>query len=273
MPDDINGTTIDFDEAHVADAAQGMANYQPTISDYLETLVDERKTWEAECHRATHAGLYALLARVLRVYEKMTEDGTEGLELRYQFGSVLKNLKLKFNGDTHTVVKLCRLVFSDDRRMASAYGIVLRAALDAGKTHSDVAAWIAAAGGVEALRKKSSTGGNVRETAEEKAARAQEKFKDTELALVVSDKLRAMTDRAAVGKRVLLLATQMADGSYKVHAIVRKDSVVNSALAAVAGNTDAEAKSADARNSTVTPGSDEDLAALRRNAVREKMAA
>jgi hypothetical protein len=223
--------------AAAANTAAALLTTPLEAKDYLAALVEARKDWEHDCRRATHAGLYALLAKVLRVYEVMAQDNDEGARLRTQLEEACKNEKK--NSNTHTVSRLCRLVFDNDRRAASAYSIVLRAAITAGKTSSDVAAWIDASGGVEEIRKNgtgTSRNAASTETVTERAARAYAQLNGTEIAVVQNVNLNTETDLAAVGRRVVLLATQSTNGTYKVHAVLNKENAVDAAFAALASN-------------------------------------
>ena len=183
--------------------------------------------------RSSNEGLYALLAKCLRVYEIMSEDSPQGTKLRDEFDAYIKAAKLKFSGDTHTANKIARIVFDTDRKRASAYGVVLRLAIAQGKTHADLPAFIRNAGGIEKLRLTQTANGNSqRESTEDKAARVWATVKATTLATAAGKGLKEGSDHATIGKRVVLLATQQANGEYTVHAVVRADSAVNSAFAA-----------------------------------------
>jgi len=225
----INITTT----ATVEQLAGDIANIKLSTADYLDGLKQARQDWESGLLHSSNEGLYALLAKCLRVYEIMSEDTDEGARLREEFAEYVKAAKLKFSGDTHTVNKIARIVFDTDRKRASAYGVVLRAAIAEGKTYKELAAFIRNAGGIEKVRlSQTANGSKQRESTEAKATRVWAAIKDTELASAAGKGLKETSDHAAIGQRVVLLATQQANGEYTVHAVVRADSVVNSAFAA-----------------------------------------
>ena len=225
----INITTT----ATVEQLAGDIAYISLGAADYLDALKQAHQEWEAGLLRSSNEGLYALLAKCLRVYEIMSEDSPRGTKLREEFDAYIKAAKLKFSGDTHTANKIARIVFDTDRKRASAYGVVLRLAIAEGKTHADLPAFIRNAGGIEKLRLTQTANGNSqRESTEDKAARVWETVKATALATAAGKGLKEGSDHANIGKRVVLLATQQANGDYTVHAVIKADGVVNTAFAA-----------------------------------------
>ena len=225
----INNTTTTV----IGQLSDDLANIKLSTADYLDGLKQARQDWESGLLHSSNEGLYALLAKCLRVYEIMSEDTEEGARLREEFADYIKAAKLKFSGETHTANKIARIVFDTDRKRASAYGVVLRAAIAEGKTYKELAAFIRNAGGIEKVRLSQAVNGSgQRESAESKATRVWAAIKDTELASAAGKGLKETSDHATIGKRVVLLATQQANGEYTVHAVVRTDSLVNSAFAA-----------------------------------------
>lgn len=258
-------TTNDTVEQLAAD----FANTPLGAVDYIDTLKQARQDWEAGVLRSSNEGLYELLAKCLHVYEIMTKDSPDGAKLREEFGAYIKATKLKFSGDTHTANKIVRIVFDNDRKQASAYGMVLRVAIAQGTTHADLPEFIRKSGGIEKLRLIAAS--SPRESIEDKAARVWESVKTTSLATAAGQALKEASDLASIGKRVVLLATQQADGEYKVHAVVRTDGLVNSAFAAHAGALASTAKNVTAEQQIAEK--QDNQAELRRKAAEAALAA
>lgn len=236
--------------------------------DYLSELAQEYDDWKQTLLRRSNDGLYDLLAKCLRVYEIMTEDSDNGTRLRRELGEHVKASKLKFNGDTHTVVKIARIVFAADSKKASAYGMVLRAAIEQGINHAALPTFIRQRGGVENLRLFR---GRSAETVEQKAERVWRAVKGMSLTVAVGDELKKATDTAKVGARVVLLATQQAGGEFAVHAVMQADGAVNAAFAAYASSI---AKASGNDEAEVEVASQQDARAeLRAKAARELLSA
>ncbi len=234
----------------------------PTATDYIDALVQARKDWEDTLLHASNQGLYGLLAKCMRVYNIMTQADEQGAKLRDDFDAYIKNAKLKFDGATHTVVKIARVVFDNDRKKASAYGYALRAAVRDGIAPEALAAYITNKGGVEKLRMTDEAVQH--ETMQDKAIRAWSSLQRTRLAVAQGTELSKACDMANIGKRVVLLATQLANGEFAVHAVVQADSVVNHAYAAQAP----EMAKAQANTQDAAVAKQNDLAKARAEAVK-----
>jgi hypothetical protein len=203
----------------------------PTMADYITVLHEKRKVWEEGSLRASHNELYGLLGNTLLIYEKMVPDTPAANQLRYEFDACIKEANLKFSGETHTVVKLARVVFNTDAKQGSAYGQVLRIALNNGVTSKDLPDFIRNAGGIEALRTAAAK--KDRASTEEKASQVWQAVQGRVLAKISSDGLSAVADHGHVGKPVVLVATQRASGIFEVHGIVKASGIVNAAYAAI----------------------------------------
>jgi hypothetical protein len=226
-------------------SAQTVAAAKPSAGDLIEFLKIERENWEAGQLTQSNEALYGLLAKCLRLYELMSQGDADGERLRTELADYLKVAKLKFSGETHTVVKIVRAVFSTDRKRASALGQALQVALKAKITHDGLVEYIRNAGGIEKLR-LGSTSSN-RESTDTKASNVWSVLKDTTLGIASGEALKKDTDLAKVNTRVVLLATQQANGEFSIHAVLRSETAVNAAYAAykistvAANNNDAAA--------------------------------
>lgn len=129
---------------------------------------------------------------------------------------------------SHTIVKIVKCVFGDDRRRASAYGIVLRAALAEKIAVEAVPAYIRDKGGVEEIRLAKSPNAM---TPKQKAAVAADAVKVDSMGVFASKGLGEAFDAGKTGAAVVLIGTWQADGSVIVRTVVQNDSAVNAALA------------------------------------------
>lgn len=218
------------DTATKGSVANLLAAATPSAADYIKVLKGERENWETGLLANSNEGLYQLLAKCLKLYELMIQNNDDGVRLCAQLATYLKNAKLKFSAETHTVVKIARAVFDTDSKRASALGTVLRAALEANIDHVGLADHIRDKGGIEKMRlAKSATS---RDSTETKALNVWTALKDTALGVAAGAALKQQTDLAKVNSRVVLLATQQHNGEFLVHAVLRAESPVNSAFAA-----------------------------------------
>jgi hypothetical protein len=266
MTDDAHVDAIELEIIDVLDT-------QPGARDYLDALTQDYADWKNTLLRRSEDALYDVLARCLRVYEIMVEDSANGERLRKDFNEYIKAEKLKFNGETHTVVKIARIVFAADSKKASAYGMVLRAAIEQGVDHAGLAGFIHKHHGIEKIRLQRA--GGERDTVEAKANRVYASVKGQSLAVASGTALKANIDLAKAGSRVVLLATLSASGDCTVHALVKAESAVNAAFAALATETKKasgpKVTANEVAEATVTE-QEKQRAALRIQAVRELLA-
>jgi hypothetical protein len=264
-------TNIDTDTA--ADVAcDALARVQPGAADYLLALKEDYEQWINVSLTRTNEALYDMLAQCLRVYEIMTEDSDNGARLRDELKAHIRANSMKFNTATHTAVKIARIVFATDSKRASAYGTVLCVAIANGITHAGLADFIREKGGLENIRLQRVRA--QRETAEARAERVYAGVKARSLAVATGAGLKANSDLAKAGSRVILLATLAASGDCTVHAVVQSEAAVNAAFAAhdtqnkkTAGTTAAGSNSADVKAAEQR----DERAALRMRLAREML--
>ena len=135
---------------------------------------------------------------------------------------------MNFKKGTHTLVKIVRCVFGDNRRRVSAYGIVLRSALAQHISVMDIPAFIRDNGGVEEIRLAKAPNAM---TSKQKAAVATTAVQVKSMGVFASEELGAKLDAGNIGKPVLLLGAWQADGSVIVRTVVDSAAAVNTALA------------------------------------------
>ena len=199
---------------------------------FIDALIEERVNWEKGIFQSAMDALYGLLARCVGLYEVMTRDDADGERLRDELASYAKDKGLKFNGKTHTVVKIVRAVFADSKTRYTVYGKALEIAIRNGVSSKEIADYLRSNGGIDGVL-KSTTSVAPTDSLQIRAEQVWQTLKETALAAVKSEGLAKVTDQAAIGKRVVLLATQKADGEYAIHEVVKSTTIVNTAFASV----------------------------------------
>ena len=196
----------------------------------IEQLVDQRSNWEMTAYKTSNDMLYGVLQGCYGLYKTMCGSGAEAKAAQDAFQEYLESKKLNFTKSTHTISKIVRCVFGDNRRRVSAYSIVLQRALADEIPPLDLPAFIRNAGGVEEVRlAKSKTA----MTPLQRSNIADQQVRKTQLAKVKSERLSKSLDLAKTGQRIVLLATQEADGEVVIHAVLTSESILQSALSSL----------------------------------------
>jgi hypothetical protein len=199
---------------------------------FIEALIEERNNWEKGIFQSAMDALYELLGRCVGLYEVMTRDDEDGERLREELASYSKNKGLKFNGKTHTVVKIVRAVFAGSKTRYTVYGKALEIAIRNGVSSKEIANYLRSHHGIDGVLKSDASTAPTG-SLQIRAEQVWQSLKETALAAVKSEDLAKVTDQAAIGKRVVLLATQKADGEYAIHEVVKATTVVNTVFASV----------------------------------------
>ena len=218
---------------------------RPTARDLarlsLEKLEEGREEWERKELAAAHTRLYSLLTECYGFYllmktspdtkvrKAMAEGLAEFIELR----------GYRFQSSTHDMTRVVKAVFGVERRRVSAYSIALRAALEAGTDAKgnpaplgldELAGWIGLNGGVEEIRLGCKNGGLSTKARAEAAAESL-KGRVLDIVRLSSPEVKFSVDDN--DKQCLLVATYRASGELEISAVVKNDSAVRAALAAV----------------------------------------
>jgi len=180
-----------------------------------------------------------LLAKCYDFYFQLKEEGENGKKLREGFDEHIKAKGYKFSSGSHTLVKIVKCVFGADRRRVSAYGIVLRTALQKGLGSDQVADFIRDSGGVEEVRLSRSPNAM---TVKQKAEACSQTLGSTQLSVVKATALEQALDGGNIGKPVVLIGTWQSDGSIALHAFSNVAGAVNAALASHYTSLKAEVK-------------------------------
>jgi hypothetical protein len=199
------------------------------VSFSIEQLVEEREVWQSNAFRTSNEQLYSILQKCYGMYKAMEKGSEAAGALRAGLENYINTRGYKFSQGTHTLTRIVKCVFGNDRRRVSAYGIVLRAALAKGVGVFEVADFIREAGGVEEIRlAKSPNSMSVRNKAEV----VKETVSQKSIGVFSSKLLHSlMGDAGKVGKNTVLVGMWQADGSIVVRAVVESQTVLTAALA------------------------------------------
>jgi hypothetical protein len=208
--------------------ALATAHASGSVRNHFEQLAVEREAWESTVYRTNNEQLYVLLQKCFQTYQAMSGGEDEAVNLRKGLADYINTKGYKFHVGTHSLVKIVKCVFGNDRRRVSAYGIVLRTALAKNISVLDIPEFIQSQGGVEEIRLAKSPNAM---TAKLKAQAGAEAVQSSNLGVFASNSLASKLDAGNIGKSVVLIGTWQADGSIIVRSVVQHDSAVNAALA------------------------------------------
>jgi hypothetical protein len=203
----------------------------------IEQLALDRQAWESTVYRTSNEMLYGLLQKCYQLYKDMEGSGEEAAKHRDAL-LVYVNLKgYAFLKTTHTISKIVKCVFSDnrsndgaDRRRVSAYSLVLRKALQENLPADQIPDFISGAGGVEAIRLGKKPSINAL-TPAQKVEQAKVTVAGKNVGIARGALLGATLDSGKIGSQVVLIGTWQADGTVTVQAVVESDSALKAALA------------------------------------------
>jgi len=196
----------------------------------IEKLVVEREVWEDNAYRTSNEQLYSILDKCYRYYWIL--KGSEGMDLEKKAKEDLQlhiNLAgYSFTKTSHTLAKIVKCVFASERRITSVYSLVLRVALDEQIEVGGVAAFIRERGGVYEISKRKGEA----KTALDKVAIAKNALADTVIAKVGGESIAKQLNNDLVGRDLVIVATQLANGELALKAITYSETAVNMALKA-----------------------------------------
>lgn len=196
----------------------------------LADLIKDQKEWLNGAHRTANEQLYLLLQRCFRLYKAMTDDAEAAAKIDEALTKHLSlhNIERKFETSLSKVI--CCVFGNADRRRVSSYAIALRIADDEGVAVDALPDFLRNAGGVEEVRRSKS--GDAKAEVN-KVDVAKSKLSD---ALVVIDDRNLsslLKDKTQHGGKVVLIATQGANGALTINTLEDGDAVVNAALTAI----------------------------------------
>lgn len=196
----------------------------------LASMEVNRITWEQGVYRTSNLELYKLLASCLFFAGELPI--AESKQRSAALEKFFKERGYKYKKDSHIIARVVRAVFGNiDRRRISTYTLVLRQAQKSNIEPTQLAQWIEDCGGIQEI-KLSRSATFVSSTA--KASIAKSDFVNLPvLAIAKSEQLTQLADAGFLGEECVFIAEQLADGSFAIRALVRKEGAVNAAFAAL----------------------------------------
>jgi hypothetical protein len=198
----------------------------------IETLVTDKAYWEQNAFKTSNDLLYSLLQRCYGYYVTMCDDNADGQAARDALNEYIVKNKFEFKKSTHNITKIVKCVFGADRRRVSAYSIALRTAFTNKIKPFDVVQFIIDNGGVEEIRLAKST---TALSPAEKIERASASVSATVLFKFKSNDVSMSLDTSNIGKQIVLIATQGANGEVCINAVINNETAVKTALIACYG--------------------------------------
>jgi hypothetical protein len=235
--DNADTQCIDFPKT-AALSVEGVANewVAPEIANAyiaIADLIADQEEWLNGVHRTANERLYQLLQRCYHLYTLMASNKEQNEHLKDAIEKHIAGRKLAISKGTHTLNKIIKVVFGADRRRASAYCLALRVALSEKVEVADVPQFLRDAGGVEEVRRGQTNGGKPKTN---KVEVAKQHTANVYLATLDEPAIASQLDCAAIGKQVVLLATQDVNGTLNINGVVQHDAVVNAALTVLYNN-------------------------------------
>lgn len=235
-----NAQITDSNNVVQNDKAFAAADAKAIIYNAIVELEQQRIEWEEGVYRTSNQALYAILSQCLQNGADLpTTEANK--ERREALDAFYKQRGYRIKKETPLMTRIVRAVFGDiDRRRISTYSLVLRQAKKEAVSPDAFADWVEECGGIQEIRlARSSTFVSPKA----KAQTAQSSFKQMDkLAVVKTDELSKLANPDLIGEHCLLVATQEADGSFTVRALVTANSAVNAAFTAIYQAEKAEAE-------------------------------
>lgn len=226
--DTVTNKDVLNDKQKLALKAQIKARAANTTN-FLTAIVNARKQWQQNAYTKSNDELYAVLAKCYSSYLLMCEDTVDAEVMRKQFDAYIIKSKIVFKKSTHKLVKIVKCVFGDtDKRRISTYGIVLRTALANNLASNQVADFIKQSGGVQEIKLARTQA----LTTKAKVEIAQQVVSNNDLGEFINSNLANELDASNIGKLVVFVATQQANGRFVINAATVNSAVINAALSA-----------------------------------------
>jgi len=227
----------------------------PVISNAYNTIVSlvaDQEIWLNGVHRTANEQLYVILQRCYHLYSLMASDKDQNEKLKAAIERHNNERNLGIDTKSHTMTNIIKVVFGADRRRASSYSSALRVALAEKVEVQDLPKFLRDAGGVEEVRRQQTNGGAAKV---DKVAVATKRIADVNLAVIDADAISSKLDCGAIGKQVILVATQDVNGTLIINSVVQTEGVTKAVLTAI---YNAEHKEWSKQNEEEQPASEAD---------------
>lgn len=196
----------------------------------IGTLVADQEIWLNGVHRTANEQLYVLLQRCYHLYSLMASDKEQNTSLKAAIERHNEERNLGIDMNSHTMTNIIKVVFGADRRRASSYSTALRVALAEKVTVESLPQFFRDAGGIEEVRRKQTNGGAPKV---DKVEVATLRTANVTLAVLADGNIASVLDCGAIGKQVVLLASQDVNGALNINAVVQTDGVTKAVLTAI----------------------------------------
>lgn len=217
----------------------------------IRNLILQCKEWEETAYKKSNDMLYAILQHCYAMEHGMQkvllndEQNELAKKNRAALAVVAGELGYSFKSTTSTMNRIVQCVFGDiSRSRVSTYSKVLRSAKQHGVSVVDLVDYIEQHNGVEQIRLKASK--NFK-SATQKAEIALPNATAQTIAVASGDKLGQFIDAETIDEQCVLIATQRADGSFAINAVVRSKGALTAALVAYYGQQSADVKESTAK--------------------------
>ena len=222
VPAVINVSPVVLNDSH--SATNTPANLE------LRSIEANRIAWENGVYRTSNQALYQVLAECLAYSGELPVSMAK---LRNAaLASFYKERGYRYKEDAPLVTRVVRAVFGDvNRRRISSYSLVLRQAQKESVAYANLPTWIEERGGIQEIRLSRST---TFVSPVQKASIGKMYFDGKpDLGTVQSEWLSVEADPNFIGQACVLLAEQQADGSFHVRAVIRNQTALKAAYAAL----------------------------------------
>lgn len=205
----------------------------PVINNAYNTIVSlvaDQEIWLNGVHRTANEQLYVILQRCYHLYSLMASDKAQNESLKAAIERHNNERNLGIDTKSHTMTNIIKVVFGADRRRASSYSSALRVALAEKVEVQDLPKFLRDAGGVEEVRRQQTNGGAPKVDKVEAAVR---QIANVNLAVIDADAVSSKLDCGAIGKHVILVATQDINGTLIINSVVQTEGVTKAVLTAI----------------------------------------
>ncbi|QWD38651.1 hypothetical protein G6671_08015 [Polynucleobacter paneuropaeus] len=251
-----NQTVVNQTTSVVLNDTPQPASIAINATNMLNNMEAQRITWEQGAFRTSNQALYAVLAQCLSFCGELPMADAKQRSTALE--TFFKARGYKYKKESPLVTRAVKAVFGNiDRRRVSTYSLVLRQAQKENVATANLAQWIEDKGGLQEIRLGHSA------TFVSPKAKAEIAKQSVEgrsfIGFAKSELLSVTADADFMGEKCVLLAEQQADGSYGIRAVLRNESLVNAAYAAlyakqqeVQAKAKAEVNAANDANGAVT---------------------
>ena len=205
----------------------------PVINNAYNTIVSlvaDQEIWLNGVHRTANEQLYVILQRCYHLYSLMASDKAQNESLKAAIERHNNERNLGIDTKSHTMTNIIKVVFGADRRRASSYSSALRVALAEKVEVQDLPKFLRDAGGVEEVRRQQTNGGAPKVDKVEAVVR---QIANVNLAVIDADAVSSKLDCGAIGKHVILVATQDINGTLIINSVVQTEGVTMAVLTAI----------------------------------------